>query len=360
MEPESKKHKKRKDRKPLYILVTVILLFSVFVFFITRPSAQVLAIRELDICFGKKDVEMVWYKYKSQLHENEEFLFETRKKLAGFNLTESELAECRSWLPPPPSSLNVIVIPDLSRRIIDSLNNPNQIANDLFVTKAIWQSFVEASKLRQDTKDRLIVDVTDIDQAKGQFSEIADSLNFDLSTHKGKSNRLYFTSEKEQRFIRSVSALYESAKQKPLGADYCLYLRRYLPNHLKKSTLFDRYVNKVIIITDGYLEAENKPPFTKIASHRSMLEAGVSRGEVLDVITSNRLNIPSVNVDLTGIEFMICEVNERKSGKGYDFEILKAYWTDWLTRMKAPKIQFLQREQANGLTKDEISHFVIR
>jgi hypothetical protein len=78
-------------------------------------------------------------------------------------------------------SLNIIVIPDLSRRITDTIENPKQIENDLVVLNTIWSSFVEYSKLKQDTKDKLIVDVTDIDQAKGQFSSIANQLQFDLS-----------------------------------------------------------------------------------------------------------------------------------------------------------------------------------
>ena len=87
----------------------------------------------------------------------------------------------------------MIVIPDLSRRITDTLNNPSQIEHDKTVFKAVWNTFVEYSKLKQDSKDRIIVDVTDIEQARGQFGNIANQLQFDLSTHSGKSNRLYFT-----------------------------------------------------------------------------------------------------------------------------------------------------------------------
>ncbi|MBK8470889.1 MAG: hypothetical protein IPL33_01015 [Sphingobacteriales bacterium] len=162
-------------------------------------------------------------------------------------------------MPPANTSINVIVIPDLSRRITDKLNNPNQISNDTFALNTVWRSFVNYSKLKQNTKDRLMVDVTDIDQAKGQFSDVANQLQFDLSTHKGQSNRLYFTNDKNKQFEQAITTMYQSAKQRPLGADYVFYFKRYLINHIKKSTLFDNYINKVIIITDGYLEAENKP-----------------------------------------------------------------------------------------------------
>jgi len=360
MEQVQRRPKKKKDKKPIYILLGFLVFFGVFIFLITRPSTQSKAIKELETSFNKKDIEMVWYKYKADLYQDEEFVNETRKKLSSFNLTEEEIKECRGWLPPAPTSINLIIVPDLSRRIIDTLNNPNQISNDIFVLQTIWKSFVDFSKLKQDTKDKLIIDVTDIDQAKGQFGEVANNLQFDLSSHKGKSNRLYFTNDKDKQFETSIREMYKLAKEKPLGADYRFYLRRYLINHLKKPTLFDNYINKVVIITDGYLESEGKPADTKIYGFESQLHQAVSIGNILDVITSKGLNIPKVDIDLSNSEILICEVNERKTGKGFDFEILKTYWEDWFKRMNAKKIVFIQREQANDLTAKRVTEFVTK
>jgi len=133
MDENIKRPKKKKDKKPLYILAGVLLFFVFFIYLLTRPSLQNNAIKELDTSFNKKDIEMVWYKYKTDLYQDEEFLAETRKKLTSLNLTEEEVEECKGWLPPPPKSINLIVVPDLSRRIIDTLNNANQINNDIFV-----------------------------------------------------------------------------------------------------------------------------------------------------------------------------------------------------------------------------------
>ena len=207
METFKKNNKKRKDKKPLYILVGFLLFFALFIFLITRPSNQSKAIKEIQTSFNKKDIEMVWLKYKADLYQDEDFLLEIRTKLSTFNLTENEIQECRSWLPPPPTSINLIIIPDLSRRINDTINNPNQIRNDLFVLTTIWKSFVGVSKYKQDTKDKLIVDVTDIDQAKGQFGDVANNLQFDLSNHKGKSNILFFTNEKDSQFEKSIKEI---------------------------------------------------------------------------------------------------------------------------------------------------------
>ncbi|WP_207534896.1 hypothetical protein [Desertivirga arenae] len=352
--------KKTKDKKPLYILLAFLIFFCFFIFLITRPSAQSKALKELETSFNKKDVEMVWYKYKSELYQDEEFLLETRKKLSKLNLSEDDLKECKEWLPPAPSSVNLIVVPDLSRRVKDPVSNPNQIANDIFVLKSIWTSFVERTKLKQNSHDRLIIDVTDIDQARGQFALVADRLQFDLSDHKGKSNRLFFTKDKDVQFERNIKEMYALAEVNPLGADYRLYVRRYLANHLKKSTLFENYINKVIFITDGYLEAENKPHDTKIYGYEPELFRAVNMGNILQVITGKGLNIPKENIDLADTEVLICEVNERKSGKGYHFEILRTYWQDWMERMNIKKFEFIAREQANELTGKRIKEFILK
>lgn len=364
MEQTQRKKHKKKDKKPIYILLGFLIFFGVFIYFITRPSLQSKAIDQIQVCSNANDVKSLFERYKFDLLENDEngnkivaldFQNAVRDKLNSFNLNDDDVQKCLEWLPPAKTSVNVIVIPDLSRRIIDTINNPNQISNDMVILNTIWHSFVDYSKLKQDTKDKLIVDVTDIDQAKGQFGEVANQLQFDLSTHKGKSNRLYFTEDKDKQFEQAVTKMYQSAKQKPLGADYVFYFRRYLINHIKKSTLYDNYINKVIIITDGYLEAEKRPADTKLTPQ---LYKSVNIGNTKETITTLGLNIPKIQgIDLSNTDVLVCEVNERRTGKTKDFEILKAYWEDWFERMNAHKISFIQREQANDLTKKRIEYF---
>jgi hypothetical protein len=373
MEHLQHKKTKKKDKKPLYILVGTFIFFGIFIYLLTRPSLQSKAIEQVQVCSNVNDVKSLYERYKFDLLETDdngnkivalEFQDAVRNKLNSFQLSDEELTKCLEWIPPTKTSLNVIIIPDLSRRIT-SPENPNQIENDILVLNTIWSSFVEYSKLKQDTKDKLMVDVTDIEQAKGQFSSIANELQFDLSSHKGKSNRLYFTDEKNIQFQKAVNNLYMSAKGKPLGADYIFYFRRYLVNHLKKPTLYDNYINKVIIITDGYLELEKKQDYGNgsrwdYTEINSQLYSSINIGNIKNTITSLSLNIPKLNnIDLKYTDILVCEVNERKTGKTKDFEILKTYWEDWFERMNAnpSKIKFIQREQANDITKKRIDEF---
>lgn len=360
---------KKKDKKPIYILLGFLVFFCVFIYLITRPSIQTIALKELDTSFNKKDIETVWIKYKADLYHDEVFLLATREKLDKLNLSEDEKNDCISWLPPAPISENIVVIPDLSRRIIDTINNPQQIRNDIFVLKSIWESFVKLSKLKQDSKDKLMIDVTDPDQAKGQFSKIANDLRFDLAIHKGKSNILYFTADKDKQFVRSVEEMYKLAKSQPLGADYRYYFKRYLASRLKKSTLFDTYINKIVIITDGYLETEGNVVDTKFFGYEKILYTADDIGNILGAISSNGLNIPKVNIDLSSTSILVCEVNARSYipftkipsiGKNHDYEVLKSYWQDWLLRMgvKDVNFKFIAKEQAIDITKKSIEDFI--
>lgn len=372
MENTQHKKLKKKDKKPIYLILGFLVFFGGFIYFLIKPSLQSKVIDQIQACSNVNDVKSLYERYKFELLETDEngnkvvaivFQDAVRKKLTSFKLSEEDLNNCLEWIPPTKTSMNVIIIPDLSRRIND-VNN--QIENDLIVLNTIWNSFSRYSKFKQDTKDRLIVDVTDIDQARGQFGKIANQLQFDLTSHQGKSNRLYFTDEKNKQFNTAIKELYKSAKQKPLGADYIFYFRRYLVNHLKKPTLYDNYINKVIIITDGYLELEKKQDYGNgdrwnYTEINSQLNRSVNLGNIKNTITSLSLNIPKVNnIDLKHTDILVCEVNERETGRTKDFEILKAYWEDWFERMNAQKnkISFIQREQANDITQKRIDEFL--
>lgn len=352
---ENSKKKKKKDRKPLFILFAFFAVFGLFVYLISIPSPEENAKKELITAYNKDAVKQVWEKYKTELYDNESFLFAIRTKLNTISLSDAEIKECIGWLPPAPENLNIVVIPDLSRRI-DLI--PGQIDSDKKTMEAIWNTFELTCKLKKDSHDRLIVDVTDKHQAGGEFEKIANNLRFDLSYHKGKTNRLYFTKELSQQYKNAVNTMYVSAKGKSLGADYYRYFQQYLESNLKKPDLFTKYKNKVIILTDGYLEPEKGDAYTRLYGHERILYPAVKNGNIADIINKNNFNIPSANIDLSDTEILICEMNERKAGEGKDIVILKAYWKDWLNRMAAKKVLFCERQKASAATIETIKKFI--
>ncbi len=381
------KQKSKSNKKPLLILLFTFLFFGIFIFLITREGIVTKAIKQVEICSNINQVKLIFNRYQfedafitnnEQTGEREidpEFLLAIRNKLSKLIQNDQELEECLEWLPQSNSSLNIIIVPDLSKRLLDTINCPNQISNDLRIIDSIWSTFIRLTSLKIDSKDRLTIDVTDKGQANGSFEQIADKLQIDLSDHKkGQSNRLFYTEKLVTDFRNNTRALYGLTKNDNyLGADFHHYIKRYIKNHLRKSTIFERIINKVIILTDGYLEPQNKISFTPIYhksriarfnyDYRQQLYNAVELGNVGNIINQLSLNIPKINdVDLTGVEFLVCEVIERKEdgGTDRDYDILKYYWTDWLTRQGAifREDDFLKREQSMNVTIEKINRFL--
>lgn len=381
------KQKRKSIKKPLLILLFTFIFFGVFIYFITLEGTVTKAIRQVEICANIDQVKSIFNRYQfeedfitnnEQTGEREidpDFLFAIRNKLDKLIKNEQELNECLEWIPQSKTSLNIIIVPDLSKRLLDTINCPKQISNDLRIIDSIWSTFIRLTSMKLDSKDRLIIDVSDKGQAGGSFEHIADKLQIDLSTHnKGQSNRLFFTDKLKSDFHKNVEALYRLTKEGEfLGADFHLYIKRYIKNHLRKSTIFERINNKVIILTDGYLEPQNKKSFTPIYhksrnrkfnyDYREQLYSAVELGTIPSTINRLGLSIPKINnVDLTDVEFLVCEVIERyeDNGTDKDFDILMYYWTDWLTRQGAtfPVENFLKREQSMNVTIGKINKFL--
>lgn len=355
MENKSQKQKSKKDKKPLYILAAFFLVFGFFIYLISRPSTEDDAKKILALAYTKENVKVIWDKYKTELYDSESFLLAVRTKLNTLSLNDEEIKDCIKWLPPAPVSLNIIVVPDLSNRI-DKI--PGQIGSDKKVLETIWNSFELQCKLKKNSHDRLMLDVTDKHQAGGEFEEIANNLRFDLSGHKGKTNRLYFTNDVATQYISSINAMYASAAGRSLGADYHRYFRQYLESNLKKSDLFNIYKNKIILLTDGYLEPQADHAYTKLYGYENILYPAVKNGNLESTIKNNNLSIPSANIDLSKAEVLICEVTERNNGEGKDFMILKAYWTDWLKRMGVKEPLFIEHKKASSVTSEAIKKFI--
>ena len=63
------KNKKKKNRKPLYILAGVVTLFILFVYFLSGSTTENKAIEEIQICTTTSEVKALFDKYKFELLE---------------------------------------------------------------------------------------------------------------------------------------------------------------------------------------------------------------------------------------------------------------------------------------------------
>ena len=322
----SQKKKKNQNRKSLYILLVFISVFSSFVYMLVKPSMESTAISEINTCLNTEDVKNVFYKYKTDLIESQDFCQAARNKLNTFNLNQSDIVEIKKWLPSKTNNLNVIIVPDLSNRIIDNENNFEQIKRDSVVINSISESFEKNVRTKMNSNDKLIIDITDRKQAGGKIGVLADTITYDLSGYRNKINKLYFNDKREQ-FKNGVIKLYQAAydfeikNPKGGGADFVSYFSTKLKSKIQKSTLDDNYRNVLIVLTDGYLEA-TKP-----------------NGDIISYIKIKPSDIlETSSIRFKDLEVYVVELNRRKNANDIEENNIKRWWYDWLELMSVKNI----------------------
>jgi hypothetical protein len=72
MEPLQQKKYRKKDRKPLYVLLGTFIFFGLFIFLLTRPSLQSKAIAQIQVCSNVNDVKSLYERYKFDLLDTDE------------------------------------------------------------------------------------------------------------------------------------------------------------------------------------------------------------------------------------------------------------------------------------------------
>jgi hypothetical protein len=229
-----------------------------------------------------------------------------KEKLEKFNINEGPEIEKYAELLNSPIYFNVIVIPDLSNRIV---NIPNQKDYDLKLIETIYGQLEEYKKVnfRNENLDIFKIDLTQETQATG--SPI--SLNF--------KNLKKETFEEHKNLLKNgLGKLYSNAIAKNIqGNDFRLYFQNHLNStKLKKSSIDEIWLNKIVIITDGYLEPGNQPTYTDINK------------------PADKNPIPSIGKKFNeyNLDILISEVHLRE-GDGTKNENLKSYWYNWFKEM---------------------------
>ena len=211
----------------------------------------------------------------------------------------------------------------------------------------------------------MLIDITDRSQAgggyqSGNFTRLADSLRIDLSNRENEQAKKYIQ-RKENGFKTMLEELYNRALQYPSGADYSYYFRRTLGEKIKKSDINNEYHNKVIILTDGYLETINTD-YTKI---RPEMKSAVQQGRINEYLQRENLYIPKENIDLRNVDILMLEITERPAGIGWHQEILTTYWKNWFQSMGARNIKddnvrevFKSSELSSNQIKEVVKKFL--
>lgn len=325
--------------KKYKFFIVVLLLLGVFVaIFSLNTSKSKEAIKQMRKASNQEQVENIWNKYIDDINSNngrEKLIKSVKEKLATMKLSDNDIAEWhnkfRVYSDTKPA-LNLIIVPDLSFRINQI---PNTAKYDKEIIEKIYEEFFKRAK-NNKSKDKLVLEVTDQSQANGIFGDIAKGLTIDLTNRENNQRALDYLNEKEAKFKDNLNELYKTALKNTSGADYVYYFKRILPDRIKKSDINTEYINKVIILTDGYLEANNKI-YTKIEDN-NVWKSAVANGSHVDLLEENNLFIPNMNYTLPNTEILVLEITERDNGIGWHKEFLSAYWKKWFKGMNIQNI----------------------
>jgi hypothetical protein len=212
-----------------------------------------------------------------------------------------------------PVYLNVIIIPDLSNRLT-LLGSQSQSESDIKIILNVYDEFIDRVNMSKNTdiKDCFKIDLTQETQSIGKPISIKLSNGF---------NKDKIASEKSNLKKKLLELYANAANNKIEGNDYVSYLKNQLVEpKLKRSTLNEVWENKVIILTDGYLETGsiNYTPINVSSSKQPIKEIGVK----------------NVKFDVS-----LVEIHLRKGDEGKN-DNLRNYWYNWFKLMGVANIDY--------------------
>jgi hypothetical protein len=290
---------------------------------------------------------------------------------------------------------NIIFAPDLSNRIISSTHpkpvNDIQIINDFLNDSETILTY----KRTQNQYDRYSFDFinknlisrfnVNLDVMKLDFS-VFDNRQIDRIEYlKNKSDKKF--SNDLARFEEELKRVYESARSDNYGADIYSYLNSLSQQSLgkqlgefeyQKVNYKGLYKNVLLLFTDGYIEAGlygkdgcksgNQCYYlssNKITEFRNAFQkSGEDNIEAFFAKSDYRL-VPISNDVLKEFDVLVLEVNDRSldvavnaSVHPTDFQILKLFWSDWLSKSGVEKFEILPVASSRDLAQKNILKFL--
>lgn len=295
---------------------------------------------------------------------------------------------------------NMIIVPDLSNRI-DTVNKPKPVG-DLEIIGGvlddIYPEFLCENRINAHQQDRFILEFTN-QKLITDHNINTDLLSIDISKFKNQIDRIEYLTGKSnlnninrdiEKLKTEVDNTYDKARADMGGADIPSFLEKLNTSQIKKKgclknkkthdgkTIVQEYRNVIILITDGYIEADKyaknysiQKVYPNLSQNRieSFREDFNKRNDcrTVDVFFSEEGYgiTPVQNELLKEVEILVLEIDDRslnESGNSTkeisDYKIIKLFWEDWLTKSGVKRFELFTKASSKSEVQDHVNKFL--
>ncbi|PIB31315.1 hypothetical protein BFP77_01730 [Maribacter sp. 4U21] len=259
------------------------------------------------------------------------------------------------------SNLNISVLLDLSDRI-----NPEKYPSpamdffqrDIGYLKAVAENFeshiMNKRLIKIDDKIQVFIDPEPSDKNLNQKLE-ALKISFDKSTVSKEA--ILATCIKYD----SISSLiYEAAIKDDhyVGSDTWRFFR----NKVNDYCIEEGYRNILVVLTDGYMyhkdtkiKEENR---TTYLTPKEIRDFGFNKPGWKDKFEQQDFGFVAANNDLNNLEVLVLGINPDDKNP-YEEDVIRAYWTKWLTEMNVKNFEIKQADLPSNMKK-VIQDFILK
>lgn len=231
--------------------------------------------------------------------------------------------------PPMPQAQNIVILLDLSSRIFLE----NQVKRDSNLIASVVDAF-EKNQIKyrfQISNDKLSLATAYQNSSTSSDFSISGNMIIDMAMRKPRMNKPVFNTRKKA-FLEAKDSIYADAiKDKTTGADIWGYFCNDLNNTLVKGAK-----NKIIILTDGYLQFNrNIQQVRPRGTYMSDLSLLRNKSKWESIFDSKKMKLtPCSNSFSEDIEVLILEIAPKnKHLFTNEFQIIEKYWKTWFQDM---------------------------
>lgn len=258
-------------------------------------------------------------------------------------------------------NLNISILLDLSDRI-DTVKYPNNAMQyykrDVGYLKSIASAFSYKTSYKKSRKlnDKIQM-YFDPEPSNPQINSLSNSLKVHINRGNGTKD---FIDNVPDLYEKNSLKIYELALKDNnfIGSD----IWGFFKNRVEDFCIEKESRNILILLTDGYIyHKDSKRNEENLSSYVTPQTIRVN-----DLINSNwktkieegNFGFIPINIDLSNLEVLVLGINPSKKNQ-YDDEVIKKYWSDWLSKMSVKKFELKNSNLPSNMDKI-INDFIVK